>query len=528
MSEPSSAPAQAQSVLSPGGAGDSILQALATANSGNFPNLARHFIKRWSKALKAETITEEIDGSGAQFKTVLSGLYLRGFEEPGALLLPAFSTPTWVKFSERLRQFTSGDPPLLLCASEKLFEEVTNLLPKGRAAILSPQAIALVLSHDSTSSRNVLQHAIRQQMPLLRLQPYDTTRPVAGEMFVGRDHEMNLLRNQERDSFLITGPSKIGKTSLLKHYHWTLRRERDPRLSRSFYINLQPCAGLTEDEVARFFAVYFRDMPYTSGNLVFRELRSFLFSVLDSVGGPIEIVLDEADAVCHVGLLVTVAEFASVSRSRVIVIGRGRVRQYQRQHYATPFGRLREMRFHALSAENAWLLFRRPIESLGFRIESLDMVQEALLRQTSRMPHLIQGCARSVVEFASESGADLITAAMVRRSHDSFLDFGVLRTHLDDLQSIRSRLAAIEVLEGARQGVFTAARIQHALRNHGIEVSTSEASDLCDDLVTNCLLTWDKSGYGPPRWDIYETAQRHSHYVSALREECISKTGLLI
>jgi hypothetical protein len=523
VSESSSAPTQAQSVLSSDGAGDSILQALATANAGNFPNLARHFIKRWSKALRAETITEEIDQSGAQFKTVLKGLYFRGFEEPHALLLPVFWTPTRSCLAERLRQFTAGDPPVLLCTSEKQSWELTALLPQGRAVVLSPQTIAAVFSNDLIRSRSALQQAIRQQVPLLRLQPYDTTRPVVGEMFVGREHEMNLLRNQERDSFLITGPSKIGKTSLLQHYRWTLRREGDLRAARSFYVNLQPCASLREDEVARYFAVSFRDVPYTSGNLILNELRSFLFSVVTSVGGPVEIILDEADAVCHMDLLVIVAEFASLSRSRVIVIGRGKVRQYQRRHYGTAFGRLREMRFHALDVENAWLLFQRPIESLGFQIESPDAVRETLLRQTSRMPHLIQSCARSVVEFVSESGADIITAAMVRRCHDSFLDFGVLRTHLDDLQSPRNQLAAIEVLEGVRQRIFTVDRIQQALRTYGIEITASEASDVCDDLVTNCLLTWDKFGYGPPRWDIYETARHHSNYLSALREESISK-----
>jgi hypothetical protein len=330
------------------------------------------------------------------------------------------------------------------------------------------------------------------------------------------------LLHQERDSFLITGPSKIGKTSLLQHYRLTLMRDGEPRLARSFYVNLQPCKDADVDDIARYFAVSFRDLPYVSGELKFRDLRSFLFSVTASLG-PIEIILDEADAVCHMGLLVTVAEFASTSRSRLIVIGRGEVRFHQRRHFATAFGRLRDMRISALSSDEAWALFARPIEALGFCFDSPDAIRENLIRQTSRMPHLIQGCARLLIESASEHGTDVITLAMLRRSHNSFIDFGVLRTHLDDLRSPLSRLAAIEMLGHFRHGDYAVERIQLALQEMGIELDASKTSDLCDDLVTNCLLTWDKSGYGPPRWDIYETAQRHPQYLSSLREECLSQ-----
>ena len=497
-----------------------MLQALATANAGNFAMIARHFVKRWEKAIGADVVVEEFTESSVYFRMSLSGLYMRGFEDPRALVLAASQTQTRTSLLEALRPFSAGDPPLLLCPSESQFAEVKALMPRNRAAVLSPHAIKRVLAGGSEAF-DALRTSIREQLPLLRLQPYDTTRPVFGEMFTGRRHELNLLVELERDSFLITGPTRIGKTSLIQHYQWLMRREGNPRSSRSFYLNLQSCENESEDEVARRFAVHFRDVPYTANNLTMRELRSFLYSVLARAGGPVDITLDEADAVCHTNLLVTTAEFAAASRSRLIVIGRGRVRRYLRKHHATAFGRLRDLRFQALNAAEAWTLFRHPLECLGLRIESPEETRKLLLRLSSRMPHLVQSCARFVVEQAAEQGTQIVTVHMLRRSQDSFLDYGILRTHFDDLQSDRARLAAIAVLTRLKEPAITLERIQQALDEQGIAVSANETADLCDDLVTNCLLTWEKMDYAPPRWDIYEAARQHHSFLIALQRECL-------
>lgn len=510
-------------VEAPGVSAEPVFRALAMSNRGSFPLLARQFIRRWGRALGAQVEIEGWDEVQMLFVTTFSGFYLRGFEEARCVLLPPWFDVSAHRKAVLLQKWCpSGEPALVVCPCEQMRNGISAAL-SGRVVALALGDISAARDRQTDANREALRRVIRTQMPLLRLQPYDTTRPVAGEMFFGRQQEQELLLHQQRDSFLLTGPSRIGKTSSLHHYHWSLRKEGDPRLARSFYVNLQPCLNWGADDVARFFAMSFRDVPYTQGELSFRELRSFLYSIVSSSGGPVEIILDEADAVCGTDLLLTVAEFAASSRSRLIVIGRGAVRRFWRRHQATSFGRLRDMRFQALQPDAAWQLFARPIAALGLRIESEETAREIVLRVTSRMPHLVQGFARSVVELAARIGTATITPAMLQRPHDSFFDFGLLRGHLDDLQSPLATLAAVEVLTGFRQGLYTAERIHAALRGHGFKLNTSEIADLCDDLVTNCVLTWSTAGYGPPRWDIAETAQRHPRFLEDIRQECLEQ-----
>ena len=526
MSQPLHPKEVSPGLISAKGTTEPLLHALAAAGPRDFAVLANQFVHRWSKALGTEAVFEPSDNPTVRFKTQFTGLYLRGFEEPHCVLIPPFIKPDDLSSLGILNGISAENSLLVLCPSAEHYPLVAAALPKGRTFILSPSGIAGILAGDVSRNRDVLRRTIREQVDDLRwLHTFDTTRPVAGEMFFGRRRELDLLRYQERDCFLITGPSKIGKSSLLYHYHWALLRNKDPRLSCSFYVDLQPCTGWHEDAVARFFATKFRDVPYTSRDLKFRELRSFLFTVQEKARSPIEIIIDEADAVCHMDLLLTVAEFATSSRSRLIVVGRGAVRRFWLKHQSTAFGRLRDLRFQVLSRDEAWHLFTRPIEALGLRLESPELIRELILRETSRMPHLIQHCARSVITLASEMSTDMITPTMLHRGRDSFFDFGILRTHLDDLHSDLARLAALNVLEGVRQGIHTPDKIQEILKGQGFTLSIGDVTYLCDDLVMNCLQTWDHSGYGPPRWDICETAQRHAAYLASIRQECLNRVN---
>jgi hypothetical protein len=506
-----------------GSEAEPLLHALASANERVFSTIAHQFVRRWTKAFGGDTTIETDDGLHLQFRTLFHQLYLRGFEEPTCLLFSDLGTAQIIPVIDSIRRSQGGAPILLACLTDAQEEIVSCLAPMNRVIAITRELLSMVLCGSPLRNRETLRQLIRTHVPLRRLHPYQTARPVFGDIFFGRTRESELLLEDENGWFLITGPSKIGKSSLLHQYRWKLRRDRSPRLLSSFYINLQPCAGRPVDEVARLFAMGFRDVPYTHEDLKFSELRSFLFSVVAPPRGPIEIIIDEADAVCHMDLLITVAEFAASSGSRLIVAGRSAVRRFWRRHSSTAFGRLRDLRFMALTPEDAWNLFAKPIEALGLRVEDEAVVREYVVRQTSRMPHLVQGCARSVIELAAELNTCVITPSMLHRGSDSFFDFGLLRSHLADLETDQARLAAVEILKGVRAGLYTAERVQAALRRHGVTLSISETTDICDDLVGNCLLTWENRNYGPPRWDICETAQHHSPYLESLRRECLDR-----
>ncbi len=510
----------------PATSADGVVGQLAAASPGSFQTTAGQFVHRWAKTLGAQVEWGKAEPPLLHFRTAIAELYLRGFDDiPCWLLPPNLNTTQFFGPGGRLRQsgiLGTEEIPVVICPRVELEQEAKLALPANRAVVLGPAALRSILVPDATRSRAALTQAIRSQIHALRLQPFDTTRPVCGDMFFGRANELAMLR-YERDSFLITGPSRIGKTSLLTHYRYLLRREGDARLSRSFYVNLQPCSSWKEDEIARYFAMHFRSVPYTSEVIVFRELRSFLFSVISGAGGPIELILDEADAVCNTDLLVIVGEFCQTSGSRLIVIGRGALRHHWRKQRATAFGRLRDLRFQALDTESAWSLFTKPISALGLTLTEPDHIRAQVLKQTSCMPHLIQTEARAAVETAFISSATQISASLLRRGHDPFADFSTLRSHLDDLRDDKARLAAVEILLSQRAGLHTVESIGNLLHGYGSPITPAQVAEICDDLVINCLLGWDETGYAPPRWDVCQTAQRHPQHLNAIRTDILTR-----
>ncbi|OIQ87081.1 archaeal ATPase [mine drainage metagenome] len=496
---------------------------LASANPGVFPTLARQFVHKWASALSGEFRNVESDTPLFRFTLQLSGLYMRGFEEIYFLLVPPFLQTPLSSLPALLEQTDASHPFIVLCPHRQQYASLSIGSFHGRVIIFSPEIISEILSSNGSRSREAFRRPIRNQIDAIRLHPFNTTQPATGEMFFGRQEELNMLQTNEAAGFLITGPSRTGKTSLVQQYLQICRRGKNPHTRNVFYLDLQVCAHLDEDRIARVFAMGIRDVPGITDRIQFSELRSFLCSIVHKVKEPLEIIIDEADAVCHTDLLLTVAEFAVSSGNRVIVVGRGAVRQFWRKHQASSFGRLHEIRFQALSADEAWQLFLRPIEALGLRVETPEETKQTLLRYTSRNPHLVQGCAQLVVRQASTTNTCTITPSMLAPTDESFRDFSLLRTQLEDVHSDLARFAAVEVLKHSQEGLQVPTLIRAALCERGLACTMTEIYDACDDLVVNWLLGWEHANYAPPRWDLFKTAQHHRDYLDGVQRECLER-----
>src|SRR5207245_2276615 len=61
----------------------------------------------------------------------------------------------------------------------------------------------------SNAPHLVLYETVRQQVPLGRLCPYDTTREARGAMFFGRRSELDQLVDDSQTSFLVTGARRV-------------------------------------------------------------------------------------------------------------------------------------------------------------------------------------------------------------------------------------------------------------------------------------------------------------------------------
>ena len=88
---------------------------------------------------------------------------------------------------------------------------------------------------------------VMRQVPRAQLAPYESSRPVFGSRFFGRDGEINRIMNHPDRSYLLLGLRRVGKTSLLKEVRRRLD-EADPvegNQTRRFYLD---CTVIDSEE----------------------------------------------------------------------------------------------------------------------------------------------------------------------------------------------------------------------------------------------------------------------------------------
>jgi len=514
-----------------------FLRDLLDAPVGDHIHLLRAFVLHWTKALGASEVRRDVKQGLFHFVVDPGKTYLRGFEHLSFwLLTPETPVSEFLRLhhqtSERKGEVGNyrADKPILLCLSAEQEKEAHHRIRGGRVVILGLGEILNILNQSGGRGRGYLLKTIRSQVSPLSLHPYDISRPVSGDVFVGRRTALDILIHQEQANLLIVGPSKIGKSSLLHQLKHLRQCAGDPILARSFYINLQPCAyNASPEEVARYIAMHFRETHYTLHDLTERDIRSFFSSVVARLGGPFELILDECDAICKEGqgdLLERIAEFASSYHCRLILIGRGNLLRYCQRRNATALGRLRELRFRPLRPDDAWELFSAPLLGLGLTIEEPEKLRAHVLRITSRMPHLIHEAAREIVEAVHITDSKVVSSSLFRRGHNPFSNFGLLKSHLNDLANARSRFVACTLLLNPDCKQYDASRVGGILRKEGLKPNTMQITELCDDLVINCLLGWESRGYSAPRWDIQETAKENPELLREFREEARTQLHL--
>ena len=502
-----------------------ILRALAHCGPGQFPTLAGQLARLFCKVLDASL--EESKGGDPTchyFVPALDRLHFKAMQTPDCFVMHESDRSHRTTDSALNHALsTIGNVPLLLCATEEKARQLSREIAPGRSVILDPSVLGRILTA-RTDALSVLREAVRRQIHPLRLHPYDTSEPATGSMFFGRELEADVLLYSEAENFIITGPSKIGKTSMVMQLLWRLRRLRDPRLAQTFYISFQHIKEASPDEIARHFARVFRDNDYTRKKLLFEELRNFVGTLRAQFQGALTLILDEVDAVCHTSLIPLLAEFTRDGTLRLIVLGRGALRTLWLAHQSSGFSRFRELRPTGLPRTSALALVCDILSELGFTFADSERFQNRLLQLTGRQPFLLQHYAQALLEMGLSKGGKELTVEMLEKISisDSFVDFGRLRSHLNDLQTPQARLVATYVLEWGDQQRVSVDSVRTLLRERGLAHETETAARICEDLVINHLLRWDIHGFKPPRWDLCNLARHHLQTLRDLRADYLA------
>ncbi len=491
----------------PGEGGCALVDAELTAGDANdlierlgahwTEGIARELVYRLVVALECRRPTDVSAGEfGIQFSLDLSRIYLGGLgERVGCLVAGGRDEEPAREVSRFWQQFgTAGGVVVVFCVNDGAYAHAVHRLPPRFALALAPDDVAHLLA--SLQPRRWLAERLATRLGRAFMSVYDISKP-ATVAFFGRTRELDRLTEDAATSYAITGPGRIGKSSLLKRYTSSLKRRFDPRATRLVTID---CTDLPLDDpnaVARRVATRIRPSN-RSQRVTATDLMAFLRECRPA-SGPIELLIDEADEFCFTEPFRQIGQATREGSVRLVICGRKSVHDYALRESSPLARRLELIRLGPLHDSEARDLIVLPMADLGITVDEDPSVVRRILDRTGRLPHLIHYYCKHIVAAVSTAtterdGASGVTHALLTAVEQEYDFLEHVLNPLFELRDSRTYEVAIGLL-GEGQDHFRLADVEAVSTRLGHSLSSREAKDLCDELVIQNVLVWDKSAY---------------------------------
>ena len=489
---------------------DDLLRGLAHRNDVERREYVREFQLRWTNKLVATCSHEQTTWRDvAESRTTLAlftiepkDIRLRAMDDLRCLLVAGDGEVGLGLDQEVIRWATApGRISLILTVSESLHHSTRSLFPGIEFLVLSKNDIRAVL--DAEYGQVVFKKLLRERVPKRALMPYNYLMPASSNMFFGRSDGLDKLMNQPSVSFAIAGPSRLGKTSLVRQYERRLVWQKDGRAHCRYYIDFMDCGDKTDDGIARFIATKVSPKSSTLHTRALgsynprgpsqRSILSFFVQMKHELGRPPELLLDEVDEVCLSTTFDLLGEAAKLGLVRLIVCGRGVLFRAMHKPNSPLANRLELLLLEPLSQGEANELAVKPIEDLGFRIPDPERFGIELFHHTKGLPHLIQYFGHKIIEMAMRNGTETITAEMVRNVAGDYDTVQVLIRPYRQLKGDHQKIAAGMIKSGLDS--FTVRDVREIGGNSGIILDDEGVVDFCNDLFVEGFLVWAEGRY---------------------------------
>lgn len=376
--------------------------------------------------------------------------------------------------ADELRRYLSGSFPQFVVLDDRQQKEIA----------------------DAPSPSRVMLDFMLAQMPRSRLAPYETSRPVIGSRFFGRQSYLKKILGHPRTNFLITGIRRIGKSSLLREVERLLDLNDPPgeNQRRRLYID---CSVITTPE--EFYReIVSRLSPPDLKRLLGRSAQSLRFQsqmfeyLADRHGGLITYLLDEIDRLLeHLGddlSLFDVLRKVSLQEgsARFIMAGFREARRATSDQ-GTPFFNFAEtLSLEALDRLEVKHMVEWPMDQLRVKLQGRDEIVQRIYRETAGQPNLVQFYCQTMLEQLdrTEGGVNALSVESLRWVYDNanFRDL-VLQTFLANSLPLERAIAfaMVDAAEG-RVESFSLREIDAELEARGVRVNLNALDDACRSL----------------------------------------------
>jgi Cdc6-like AAA superfamily ATPase len=338
------------------------------------------------------------------------------------------------------------------------------------------------------------------QVELASLVPYETSRPVTGSRFFGREAEVHRIVASGDGNFAIMGIRRIGKTSLMREVERQLREQAQERgdndaLQRILFMDcsaLRSPADFVQEVVRRLRPQELVRLNNKQYPIYFPD---FLHRMAQRYHGPIFFFLDEFDRVLswqrEDDTLLNALRASSIQDDSRYVIGGFREVMRAFSNLDSPlYNFARPVRLKEFTYEQTLNMVTGPLEKLGVEFEKRNDIVARIFNETAAQPNLIQFYCSILVERLDRRHSRSITPDSLFSvySNEDFRAF-ILSTFMDNTTHLEKAVVFAVVANSDNSEPFTVETIDTLLEKRGIQVPLSDLDHVCRDLELSGTLT---------------------------------------
>ena len=417
----------------------------------------------------------------------LNSIRLRNFGDLWVVLLGGASFDSSELASLKAKARGSSRQVMVLATSDEAYLRAEPVFPAHQEFLtLEPAHVAELLSAECPLE--YLKAVARRRLSRYHLNPFGTLTVPGSNMFAGRRHELQQLIHSQAESFAIAGPGRIGKSSLLQHFHLWLQRNDPARFRRSFLIDLYTCDATQEESICRDIA-----LPVNQNKRAFAatpdSLERFLRREAKECGGPIELLLDEVDEVVDSTTFNKLVEAAKNRHCRVILCGKHKLFEAMHTENHVLRNRLTLMPLEPLKTADLHGLFTAPLRDLGFEMRDEEKILEQVEADTGGYPHLIQYYGRRLVDHALKCDVNVINYQLFSEVQNAYETLQTFAGPVLDIKEPEEEMIALNLLRSLRRP-FTEDEVRKVAGQHQVEIDEKKAARICRRLYINNVFAW--------------------------------------
>ncbi|MBX3000389.1 MAG: ATP-binding protein [Caldilineaceae bacterium] len=353
---------------------------------------------------------------------------------------------------------------------------------------------------------------VSAQLELFRLSPYETTKPVTGSRFFGRQYDIRRILHGGDTNFAIMGIRRIGKTSLMREIERQLKEQAIDRgdsqaEKRVLYMDCNAIRSTADfmQEIVRQFSpreltrLYNQQFPIYFPNFLERMSKQYggqLIFLLDEFDGLLDALAGDAD------LLKKLRAGSNAGHCRFIIAGYRRLLRSVHDQDSPLYNFVTPLRLKEFRRDEAVSLIVEPMENMRIRLEQRNEIIDTIYQETAGQPNLIQYYCSILLDGLERAEQRVITPqSLVNIYTDEDFRSFILNTFMDNTNEMEKALVYAIILEAGEtgsssyEGTFDLELMDSFLKSRGVEMFLSDLEVCCRNLELAGTFTKEGRSY---------------------------------